>query len=93
MTIAKMLTGVLMTVAGRIATALGLSVVTYVGLDGVQGYFLNQVSSVLGNIPHDVLQIMYIAGFGVMLNWTFGTFAFVVSLHTMQKLAAVVGQK
>lgn len=93
MTIAKMLTGVLMTVAGRIASALGLSVVSYVGLDAIQGYFVNEVAAMLGNFPQDALQVLYIAGFGVVLNWIFGAFSFVVTLKSLKKLSTIVGQK
>ncbi len=93
MTIAKMLTGVLMTVAGRIASALGLSVVSYVGLDAIQGYFVNEIAGMLGNFPQDALQVLYIAGFGVVLNWIFGAFSFVVTLKSLKKLSTIVGQK
>lgn len=93
MTIAKMLTGVLMTAAGRIISALGFSVVSYAGLDSMQSYFIREVSSALGSLPQDGLQILYIGGFGVVLNWIFGAFSFVVTLKSLKKLSTIIGQK
>lgn len=84
----KLLTGVLTTVAGKIIAALGLSFVSYVGLNEVQGYLLDTVQSQIGGIPDVALNLAYIAGLGVCLNWIFGTFAFVTSLKAMSKLSA-----
>ena len=82
-----------MTVAGRILAALGLSFVSYVGLNELQGYFISVISEQLGGIPDDAIQIAYISGIGVCLNWIFGTFAFIASLKTMSKLSAALGRK
>ena len=88
-----LITSVLMTVAGRIITALGLSFVSYVGLNELQDYLLKAVMDQIGGIPDTTLQIMYIAGFGVCLNWIFGTFTFVASLKSMGKLSAIISKK
>ena len=88
-----LITSVLMTVAGRIIAALGLSFMSYVGLNEIQGYFLGIVSEQIGGLPNDALQIAYIAGIGVCLNWIFGTFAFVTSLKSLSKLSAVISKK
>ena len=82
-----------MTVAGRIIAALGLSFVSYVGLNELQSYFVSIISQQLGGLPDDAIQIAYIAGVGVALNWIFGTFAFVASLKTLSKLSAAVSKK
>ncbi|QEY25503.1 DUF2523 family protein [Neisseria zalophi] len=89
----KLITGVLMSVAGRLIAALGLSFVSYVGLNEIQGYLLNQVQTQIGGIPNDALQLAYIAGMGVVLNWIFGTFAFIASMKTMSKLSAGIQRK
>ncbi len=88
-----LITSVLMTVAGRVIAALGLSFVSYVGLNELQEMFLRAVSDQIGGIPADALQIAYIAGFGLCLNWVFGAFAFVVSLKSLSKLSAGIGKK
>ncbi|PSJ79893.1 DUF2523 family protein [Neisseria iguanae] len=88
-----LITSVLMTVAGRIVTALGLSFISYTGLNAVQSYLLNAVTTQIGSIPADALNLAYIAGIGVCLNWLFGTFAFIASLKSMSKLSATISKK
>lgn len=90
---ANLITAVLMTVAGRVVAALGLSFVSYVGLNELQGYLLQVVAANLGGIPSDALQLLYIAGLGVCLNWIFGTFAFIASIRSMSKLSAGLSKK
>ncbi|MCF7521963.1 DUF2523 domain-containing protein [Neisseria sp. ZJ106] len=90
---AKLLTGVLTTVAGKIFTALGMSFISYVGINEIQDMLMNAVSEQLGGLSQDALQIAYIAGVGVCLNWIFGTFAFITSLKTLSKLSATMVKK
>lgn len=90
---AKMLTGVLSTLAGKIISALGLSFVTYVGINELQQQLLSAVSEQLGGMPDDAIQLAYIAGVGVCLNWIFGTFAFIGSLKGISKLSASFSKK
>ncbi|MDO1509884.1 MULTISPECIES: DUF2523 domain-containing protein [unclassified Neisseria] len=89
----SLITGVLMNVAGRVIAALGLSFVSYVGLNELQGYFISKVQEQIGGIPSDALNLAYIVGIGVVLNWIFGTFAFVASLKAMSKLSASIQRK
>lgn len=83
-----LLTSVLMTAAGKIISALGVGFVSYTGLDYIQGRFASWISTQLGSFPADALQIFYIAGGGVALNWFFGAFAFVASLKATSHLTA-----
>lgn len=89
----NLITAVLMTVAGRIIAALGLSFVTYVGLNELQGYLMNAVQSQIGGIPDIAMQLAYILGIGVMLNWIFGTFVFIQSIKAFSKLSAGIAKK
>lgn len=89
----RLITSVLMTVAGKVIAALGLSFVSYVGLNELQKYLLDAVQTQIGGLPQDGLQIAYIAGLGVALNWIFGTFAFIVSIKSLSKLSAGVARK
>lgn len=90
---AKLLTSVLTTVAGKIMSAVGLSFITYVGLDSLQNQLMQAVSQQVGGLTEDSLQVLYILGIGVCLNWIFGTFTFIASLKTMSKLSAIMASK
>lgn len=90
---AKLLTSVLTTVAGKIMSAVGLSFITYVGLDALQNQLMQAVSHQVGGLTEDSLQVLYILGIGVCLNWIFGTFTFIASLKTMSKLSAIMASK
>lgn len=90
---AKMLTGVLTTIAGKIISALGLSFVTYVGINELQTQLIAAVSAQLDGLPDDAIQLAYIAGIGVCLNWIFGTFVFIGSLKGISKLSASLSKK
>lgn len=73
--------------------AFGLSFVTYVGANELQQKLLSYVTNQIGGISDDALQILYITGMGVCLNWIFGTFAFIASLKSFAKLSAVMSKK
>lgn len=90
---ASLITGVLMSVAGRILTAVGLSFISVTGLNSLQSYFINEISRSIGGFPDEALQILYIAGFGVILNWIFGSFSFVISLKGFKKLSNIIQSK
>lgn len=90
---AKLLTSVLTAVAGKIMSAVGLSFITYVGLDALQNQLMQAVSQQVGGLTEDSLQVLYILGIGVCLNWIFGTFTFIASLKTMSKLSAIMASK
>ena len=90
---ASLITGVLMSVAGRILTAVGLSFISVTGLNSLQSYFINEISRSIGGFPDEALQILSIAGFGVILNWIFGSFSFVISLKGFKKLSTIIQSK
>lgn len=82
-----------MSVSGRVLTALGLSFVTVTGFRSLQSYFIGQIQNHIGGFPEDALQIAYIMGFGVMLNWMFGAFAFVTTIKGFKKLSTMIQNK
>lgn len=88
-----LITSVLMSVAGRIMTAIGLSFVTVTGFQSLQGYLVSKVIEQIGGFPVDALQIAYMMGFGVMLNWIFGTFTFIATIKSFKKLSTVIQPK
>lgn len=79
-----------MSVAGRILSAIGLSFVTVTGFQSLQYYFVQQVQNHIGGFPQDALQIIYILGFGVMLNWIFGAFTFIATIKGFKKLSTII---
>lgn len=89
----QLITSVLMTFAGKLIAAFGLSFISYVGLNEMQGYLLSHVQTQIGGISSDAMNLAYIAGIGVCLNWIFGTFAFITSLKSLSKLSAAVSRK
>lgn len=90
---ATLITSVLMSVAGRIITAIGLSFVTVTGFEVMQQYFAQAVIENIGGIPQDALQIAYLMGFGAILNWIFGTFTFIASVKGFKKLSTIIQPK
>lgn len=83
----------LLSVAGRILTALGLTAITYVGVDALVQRFQTEIVSSMSGAPQAVLQIFYIAGGGVVLNILFRALAFILSFKQMTKLATSLGSK
>lgn len=90
---ATLITSVLMSVAGRVMTAIGLSFVTVTGFQAIQNYVMSQVVGYIGKFPADALQVAYIMGFGVALNWIFGTFTFLVTIKGFKKLSTSIQPK
>ena len=86
--IGTMITSVLMSVAGKLLTALGVGFVSYTGLDYMQGKFASWIASQLGAFPADALQIFYIGGGGVILNWIFGAITFIATIKATSHLTA-----
>ena len=69
-----------------IFTALGVSIVTYIGFDLLLDNLKNRFISEMGTIPAGAIQLFYIAGGGVVLNIFFGLLAFVVTFKTLSKI-------
>lgn len=90
LSIGTMLTGVLMTFAGKIIAALGIGFVSYAGIDYMQTRFASWISQQLGNFPADAVQIFYMAGGGVFLNWIFGAIAFIASIKATSHLTSTM---
>ena len=93
LSIGSILTGVLMTTAGKIMTALGLSFISYAAVNTLQSQFASWLATSVSNFPADALQIFYIAGGGVVLNWFFGALTFIAALKSTAHLSAVLKSK
>ncbi len=51
----KLLTAVLTTFAGKVVAALGVSFVSYIGLNELQGYLLSTVQQQIGGYPRSCI--------------------------------------
>ena len=91
-TLAGMFTAVLTTLAGKIIMALGISAISYTGLNLLQTQMINALTGQL-SAPLSAAQIMYIGGLGVALNWILGAVAFLVSFNSVAKLGSIFRQK
>ena len=83
----------LLNVAGRIMTALGLMAVTYKGVDIIVSHFQQAITDSVTGAPQAMLQLFYISGGGTVLNILFGAIAFILSFKQMTKLATAIGKK
>ena len=88
-----LLTSVLTTLAGKIMTALGLSIITYTGVTALQQQMISRISGELNSIPTASLQIFYLAGGGVALNWLLSAISFSLGFKAASKLGSVFGHK
>ncbi len=77
----------LLTLVGRVLTALGVTALTYVGVDALVTRFQGEIQNLISGAPLAMLQIFYIAGGGVVLNILFGAMAFIVAFKQMTKVA------
>lgn len=86
--IASVLMSVFMSAAGKLILAFGVGFVSYAGLNLMQNKFAAYLQTQISSIPFNALQIFYISGGGVVLNWLFGAFAFIATLKAGSKLVA-----
>lgn len=77
---------------GQIIAALGLTAVSYVGMDMLIERFKTEIMTALSAVPAGMLQLFYLAGGGVILNIFFGCLAFAVSFKTLTKIVPRIGQ-
>ncbi|ULJ69024.1 DUF2523 domain-containing protein [Wielerella bovis] len=91
--IGLLLTSVFTTLAGKIMAALGLSIITYTGVTALQQQMISRISSGLDDIPSASLQIFYLAGGGVALNWLMSAISFSLGFKAVSKLGTVFSNK
>lgn len=92
-TLGLLLTSVFTTLAGKIIAALGLSIITYTGVTALQHEMISRISSGLNSVPSASLQLFYLAGGGVALNWLLGAFSFSLGFKAASKLGTIFKRK
>lgn len=81
------------TLFGQILAALGITAVTYVGIEHIVAYFKQQITAQITGLPNDLLQIFYISGGGAAANILLGGLTFYVSMQGFSKLTSRIGKK
>lgn len=88
-----MLSTALTTLAGQIMLSLGISVISYQGIDALQQQAVSLMQSEINKLPPDALQILYLGGFGVAMNWLMGGAAFALSFAATSKIGSIIKRK
>lgn len=70
----------------KLLVALGVTFVSYKGMDKIVDMFKSEISSAIKGVPADMLQIFYISGGGVAMNILFGGFTFWLGLQSATKI-------
>lgn len=91
--LATLLTAVLTTTAGKLLAALGVTVISYTGVNMLQQQLISQMMAGFNSSPPAAVQLFYMAGGGVALNWILGAFTFLAGWGTAAKLGSVFGGK
>lgn len=91
--IGTLITAALMSVAGKLITALGVGTITYTGLDLIQRKFTQHMLQGWNSLPADAIQILQMAGAGVAMNWVFGAVAFSATFKSVTKFGHVMKGK
>lgn len=81
------------TLIGHILAALGITAVTYVGIEQVLSNFKQQINQNVTGLPNDFLQIFYLSGGGTALNIILGGLTFYLSMQGLTKLTSRIGKK
>lgn len=73
------------TLIGKVIAAIGLTAVTYVGLQPLLNNFKNLIAQNINGLPEKVLQLFLLSGGGTALNILFGCFTFLLTFKVMTK--------
>lgn len=92
MKIGLFLSYVFMSFFGKVVSILGLTYVTYKGFDLIVSQFRNYIFQSLNGLPLDTLNLLYMFGFGVVFNYFFGAFSFLISMKVYSGLKSILGK-
>lgn len=81
------------TLIGQLLAALGITAVTYIGLEHIVAYFKQQLAGQINGLPNEMLQIFYISGGGQAGNIILGGLTFYLSMQGISKLTTRIGKK
>lgn len=78
---------------GQFLVALGITAVTYQGMEHLLANFKQQITANITGLPNDFLQLFYLSGGGVALNIILGGLTFYVTMSGVTKLTSRIGKK
>lgn len=87
------LSAMIPTLVGKVLAALGFGLITLTGLETVTDILLSQVTSSVGGIPTDILQLLNLAGMSTGLNMLLGAMAARFALYMLTTSTRLVGQQ
>lgn len=73
----------------KVLVALGITLVSYKGINNLLSDFKNQIISNVTGAPQDALQIFYLAGGGKALNIVLGGLTFYVAMVGVTRLTSM----
>lgn len=80
------LTGAIITnIAARVALAIGLSVVSYVGFDYLLATVFNNLKTVMLGVPGIALQFLGLAGIDTALNYIFSAWSARIAIAALTR--------
>ncbi|XXQ68520.1 DUF2523 domain-containing protein [Neisseriaceae bacterium B1] len=80
-------------IIAQLLVALGITAVTYNGIEPIFANFRHQITANLTGAPQDALQLFYIAGGGTALNIMLGGLTFYVTMTGVSKITSRIGKK
>lgn len=90
MSFATLLLSLVQPIVARVFVALGLSLVTYVGMDAVMSQALSYAQSAWGGLPAGILQLAGLAGVGQALSIIFGAILTRVLIWNISKASRIL---
>lgn len=90
MPFAALLMSLVQPIIARVMIALGLSLVTYAGMDLVIGQVINSAQSAWGGLPVGILQLAGLAGIGQALSIIFGAILTRVLIWNITKASRIL---
>jgi hypothetical protein len=76
--------------AKRVLIALGIGTISYVGIDAVMTGVISAITSSLGGLSSDIINILAMGGFTTAISIILGGVAARISMMTLKKLGSVL---
>lgn len=76
--------------AKRVLIALGIGTISYVGIDAVMTGVTSAITSSLGGLSSDIINILAMGGFTTAISIILGGVASRISMMTLKKLGSVL---
>ena len=88
---AQLILSLVQPILARVMVALGLSLVSYVGMDLVMSNVISYAQNAWGGMPTSILQLAALAGIGQALGTVFGAILTRVFIWQLSKSSRILG--